>query len=386
MVSVQLEISIACPYFEETSTRMGFTRLALWSFATFVVMVAENKYVVRSVGMTLRIWSMSGPKSMSRRRSASSITYTTVGTGGVRDVGKKRTKNFKFLRLNPFVFWRWSFRRPGVATMTWGRLARPTACCILSIPPTSTKHRAPMAEPRLSNCCAIWYASSRVGARTHANNPFGSSQSFCKIGSANAAVFPDPVSATPMISRPCNAWGSACCWISVGFLKLTFSRASSKGSMRPSSLKVSGGVVDVVASSGEGMILSSSGLRQSYYIKCFSHVNPNLVATCEYHDFHFLYTSTSGLECQIRMSLWHILDMPLFCLQTVGSKCLQPYNPSYRFEAFTGSQPPDQILRLFKNLTLPSFLWILSAMNMRHKYRLLYWKSPCSTFTLWRAR
>lgn len=36
-------------------------------------------------------------------------------------------------------------------------------------------------------------------------------------------------------------------------MKLILSRASSKGSMRPSSLKVSGGVVDVLASSGEGM-------------------------------------------------------------------------------------------------------------------------------------
>jgi len=55
MISVQLAMLMACPYFEETSTRTGFTRLALCSFATLVVMVAENKYVVRSLGMTLRI-------------------------------------------------------------------------------------------------------------------------------------------------------------------------------------------------------------------------------------------------------------------------------------------------------------------------------------------
>ena len=61
-------------YFVETSTRTGFAKLARWSLATFVVIVAEYKYVVRSFGMALRIASISAPKSISNKRSASSRT------------------------------------------------------------------------------------------------------------------------------------------------------------------------------------------------------------------------------------------------------------------------------------------------------------------------
>lgn len=48
-----------------------------------------------------------------------------------------------------------------------------------------------------------------MGARTHAKRPLGSSHSFCRIGRAKAAVFPEPVEATPMMSRPWSASGSA---------------------------------------------------------------------------------------------------------------------------------------------------------------------------------
>jgi hypothetical protein len=58
----------------DTSTRTGFDKLARCSLATLVVIVAENKYVVRSLGIALRMPSISGPKSMSNRRSASSRT------------------------------------------------------------------------------------------------------------------------------------------------------------------------------------------------------------------------------------------------------------------------------------------------------------------------
>lgn len=61
-------------YLEETSTLTGFDRLARCNFATLVVMVAENKYVVRSLGITLRILSMTGPRSRSNSLSASSRT------------------------------------------------------------------------------------------------------------------------------------------------------------------------------------------------------------------------------------------------------------------------------------------------------------------------
>lgn len=119
------------------------------------------------------------------------------------------TKNCKFLKLNPFVFSKWYCSLPGVATTTCGFFAKATACVISSIPPTTVTHRTPIALPKASNCSVIWYASSLVGAITHANNPRGSSHNFCRIGSANAAVLPEPVEATPMMSLPSSAWGSA---------------------------------------------------------------------------------------------------------------------------------------------------------------------------------
>ena len=61
-------------HFEETSTLTGLLSEARWSLATFEVMVAENRYVLRSLGITLRILSMMGPKSRSSSLSASSST------------------------------------------------------------------------------------------------------------------------------------------------------------------------------------------------------------------------------------------------------------------------------------------------------------------------
>jgi hypothetical protein len=60
-------------YFDDTSTLTGLFRLARWSLATFVVMVAEKRYVLRSFGMTFKILSMMGPKSISSNLSASSM-------------------------------------------------------------------------------------------------------------------------------------------------------------------------------------------------------------------------------------------------------------------------------------------------------------------------
>lgn len=59
-----------------------------------------------------------------------------------------------------------------------------------------------MEDPRASNCSEIWKASSLVGVRTRANNRWGVSSSAWRIGKAKAPVFPEPVSASPMISLP----------------------------------------------------------------------------------------------------------------------------------------------------------------------------------------
>lgn len=65
-------------HFSDTSTRTGFDKLARCSLATLVVIVAENRYVVRSLGIAFRILSIIGPKSMSSNLSASSKTWDAV--------------------------------------------------------------------------------------------------------------------------------------------------------------------------------------------------------------------------------------------------------------------------------------------------------------------
>jgi len=89
--------------------------------------------VRRSRGSTLRILSRMGPKSRSRRRSASSMT---------RYLRERREK--------PFVFSRWSRRRPGVATMMCGFLPRAMDWGTMSIPPTMTAQRTDIKEPSAS--------------------------------------------------------------------------------------------------------------------------------------------------------------------------------------------------------------------------------------------
>lgn len=73
-----------------------------------------------------------------------------------------------------------------------------------------TAHRTDISEPSSSKACDIWYANSRVGARTSPKKACGLSSRACRIGKANAAVFPLPVSARPIKSRPSKARGIDC--------------------------------------------------------------------------------------------------------------------------------------------------------------------------------
>ena len=54
-----------------------------------------------------------------------------------------------------------------------------------------------------------------------------------RMGRANAAVFPLPVSARPIRSRPWSASGMASAWMGVGAVYLSSSQASHKESMMP---------------------------------------------------------------------------------------------------------------------------------------------------------
>ena len=94
-------------HLDETSTLIGLFKLARCSLSTLVVMVAENKNVFRSLGMTLRILSMIGPKSISSNRSASSMTYTCQLDPIMGDciiVLRRRTRYLSAFREKPFVF------------------------------------------------------------------------------------------------------------------------------------------------------------------------------------------------------------------------------------------------------------------------------------------
>ena len=56
----------------------------------------------------------------------------------------------------------------------------------------------------------------RAGERITPKTPYGSHESACSIGSTNAAVLPEPVSAEPSTSRPASAGRMQAAWMGVG--------------------------------------------------------------------------------------------------------------------------------------------------------------------------
>lgn len=138
-----------------------------------------------------------------------------------------------------------------------------------------TAHRTEIRAPRPSNDLEIWYASSRVGARTSPNRGCGLSNRACRIGRANAAVFPLPVSARPMRSRPAKAGGMDSCWIGVGLLYPRDSQASHNESMTPC----------------KELALSMSNIYRSPY-EVFECLGRNIFCV----DFH-ITRLLSGLRC-----------------------------------------------------------------------------------------
>ena len=101
---------------------------------------------------------------------------------------------------------------PGAIFLTWLKRETP--------PSTSAVETcAPLASMR--NDSSICTASSRVGTRISARAVFGrrllpSAMIFDRIGSAKAAVLPEPVWATPRMSRPASCAGMALTWIGFG--------------------------------------------------------------------------------------------------------------------------------------------------------------------------
>lgn len=75
------------------------------------------------------------------------------------------------------------------------------------------------------------------------------------MGRRNAAVFPEPVSARPMRSRPVSATGIALRWIGVGAVYPSVPQASTRLSERPRSSKLLGS--SAIASSPGATVAAS---------------------------------------------------------------------------------------------------------------------------------
>ena len=135
----------------------------------------------------------------------------------------------------------------------------------MSIPPTITAHFTPILAPRASNCSEIWNANSLVGVKIKAKYLCGFSRSDCKIGRAKAAVFPEPVSASPITSLPWRATGIDSFWIFEGSFHWSCSQAVQRTSTRPYESKLKFEVRSeqtcfVITRSFQVMGLSSSGV------------------------------------------------------------------------------------------------------------------------------
>ena len=109
-----------------------------------------------------------------------------------------------------------SIKRFGVPMMTRGAAWRTCSAesCMLC-PDTSATPKSPPAcgGNTAFTVFRIWTASSRLGTIT---NVAQMCRLFCRRGSRNANVFPDPVSAWIMTSYPSNSLGIALTWTGLG--------------------------------------------------------------------------------------------------------------------------------------------------------------------------
>ena len=187
-----------------TSTLTGFgRRMVAASLVISSGIVALKNRFWRFCGSNATTLRISWINPMSNMRSASSST-----------------KNSRAFRETAFCPIR-SSRRPGVATSTSTPRIR---LFFWEASPTPPKMQVVEIAVNWAYCLkqsATWMASSRVGSRIKARQVLGArnfpeSKSNCKIGRANAAVFPVPVWAIPSKSQPSNRLGMDCSWIGVG--------------------------------------------------------------------------------------------------------------------------------------------------------------------------
>ena len=188
---------LPCLSSRSISITSGFLVSLRASLPTAPSQVAENSSVWRSSGVAATMVSMSSMKPMSSMRSASSKISTS-----------SRSKSTRPLRM-------WSISRPGVATIMSIGLLIALICWPKDEPPTSVTERTHFMF--LAYICAFFStcaANSRVGVSTKTRGPLpGFSLRFtifCRLGSRNAAVLPEPVCALAIMSLPASAAGMDC--------------------------------------------------------------------------------------------------------------------------------------------------------------------------------
>ena len=125
--------------------------------------------------------------------------------------------------------------------------------------------------------------SSRVGDIIHAKKGWGLSKSYYIIGIAKAAVFPDPVSASPIMSLPLSVYGNDSAYILDGCLKPRFSQAVQISGHTPSSKKVVFSLIYLIASS-----LSPSNEIASFLLS-------SSLTFCIWSNFSYSFVSALAL-------------------------------------------------------------------------------------------
>mmetsp|Transcript_74317 Transcript_74317/g.214810 ORF Transcript_74317/g.214810 Transcript_74317/m.214810 type:complete len:284 (+) Transcript_74317:804-1655(+) len=176
--------------------RAGNCKMSRASFSIFGGKVAENNNVCL-LGRTF--WTMDRTWYSKPRWNILSASSSTT----------KVTRR----SVQPFIF-TMSINLPGLhIAISHPRLIS-LNCSSLERPPANVALRKPSWRFSLCVSCSICTANSRVG---HNTTPMGPSP-FCNsswamqctnIGKRYATVFPEPVSAMPMMSRPVSAAGMA---------------------------------------------------------------------------------------------------------------------------------------------------------------------------------
>mmetsp|Transcript_9425 Transcript_9425/g.30762 ORF Transcript_9425/g.30762 Transcript_9425/m.30762 type:complete len:217 (-) Transcript_9425:370-1020(-) len=135
----------------------------------------------------------------------------------MRSASSKTTKETRVnASMRPCCMVNKSMRRPGVATIISAPLFKSAICSATRPPPYTFAARMSAAPKTAFASRKICSASSLAGAITNTIGPWLPSKTFgwsaaCRTaGNKNAKVFPEPVFATPMTSRPHISAGIAC--------------------------------------------------------------------------------------------------------------------------------------------------------------------------------